>query len=430
MRRLPIIVSFVIIAFLVLILSLIASTILLDQGNVQISTQSFVSDSGITTYGKLYYPNSWATSPSKPAVILLHPFGGNKQTQVSFSIEFARRGYLALNLDLRSHGDSEGSYSTIIQSQVPMKDDIEAALSFLRSQGAEQFGIIGHSHGAGIALMVANTNPNISAVTILGNAFLEPNAFMPPEEYLHVNATSPSNLLFAVGELDEIVPVDYARRYFATTIDPSIGDNFEIGRTYGDFADGSARKFVLTSSTHMIESIDPIIVRESVDWMRQSLIIGKNLPDPVTWIDPFDQTSTMFQVLLFFITLLVLGLLIPLSMVIGTYKDLLFPSSDIVSKATGSLFFTIMFPLFLISFAVGVIGIFLGFAFPPAILGTTFTVWFLSSAAAFLIIFNKDDQNTILEVIRKIINEITDEVKAIFNNPTSYFENHKKAFFG
>ncbi|MFX0010044.1 MAG: alpha/beta hydrolase, partial [Candidatus Hermodarchaeota archaeon] len=205
MRKYTSVFFFVIIASLIFILGLTANLMLTNQNQVAISTRSFSSNSGNIPYGKLYSPNSWATSSSKPAIILLHGYGGNKQTMESFSLEFARRGYLTLSLDLQAHGDSGGSYTGILQSQVPMKEDVEAALSFLKSQGAEQFGIIGHSLGAGVALMTANANPeDIDAVGIIGNAFLTHNAFMPPIEYLHINVSSPSNVLFAVGEFDEL----------------------------------------------------------------------------------------------------------------------------------------------------------------------------------------------------------------------------------
>ncbi|MFX1535743.1 MAG: alpha/beta hydrolase [Promethearchaeota archaeon] len=435
MRKYTAIFSFVIIAALIFVLASTASLILTYQGQVHISTQFFSSNSEITTAGRLYSPNSWDTSPSKPAIIILHGYGGNKQTMESYSLEFARRGYLTLSLDLEAHGDSGGSYIGILQSQVPMKDDVEAALNFLKSQGAEEFGIIGHSLGAGIALMVANANPeDIDAIGIIGNAFLTHNIFMPPVEYLHANGSSPKNILFAVGTFDELMSVELGMDYFATLLNPSDSSNPQLDTTYGDFSNGTARRFVVAPSTHLLETVNPTFVAESVDWMRNSLIIGNGLSDPLPWIDSADNSDVVFQALLFTITLLLLGLIIPLSILFGTYKDI-FPEEEEnrFSSKSGLLFFAVIFPTFLIGLLFGSVGMFLGFSIPPVVLGSGLILWFFSATYLFLLVSNKEEGVTIGETTKKILNELSEliqEFKNALNDFNSYLEKYREAFLG
>ena len=76
---------------------------------------SFHSD-GLKIAGLLDMPNDYRAGERRPAFIVLHGFGGNKdgQGQTVVAQQLARWGYVSLRIDFRGCGDSEGEHGRII----------------------------------------------------------------------------------------------------------------------------------------------------------------------------------------------------------------------------------------------------------------------------------------------------------------------------
>ena len=62
---------------------------------------------GGTLTGKLYQPVERAAGRRLPAVLALHGYQNDKETQNAFALELARRGIVVLALDLVGHGGSD-----------------------------------------------------------------------------------------------------------------------------------------------------------------------------------------------------------------------------------------------------------------------------------------------------------------------------------
>jgi len=62
-------------------------------------------------------------------------------------------------------------------------------------------------------------------------------------------------------------------------------ENPRIGVTYGNFAQGTARRVFVPGITHVQESHDCASIAETVEWMRNAL-----QPEAQYWVDKSNQT--------------------------------------------------------------------------------------------------------------------------------------------
>lgn len=95
---------------------------------------------------------AWYYMPEKPigkAIILLHGVGSNRQDMVSLGSFFVKRGYTALEPDLRGHGESGG----IATYGVLEGGDVSAWLDWLQKRGDGR-GIYGFGASLGGAVLL------------------------------------------------------------------------------------------------------------------------------------------------------------------------------------------------------------------------------------------------------------------------------------
>jgi len=108
-----------------------------------------------------------------PALVVMHGWGGNAEMMLPLAAPLHAAGYTLLLLDARCHGRSD---SDSFASLPRFAEDIEAALVWLAAQrevNAQALGVIGHSVGAGAALLAAARCDCIHAVVSLA-AFADP----------------------------------------------------------------------------------------------------------------------------------------------------------------------------------------------------------------------------------------------------------------
>ena len=116
-------------------------------------------------------------APGAPALVVMHGWGGNAEMMLPLAAPLHAAGYSLLLVDARCHGRSDGD---TFASLPRFAEDIESALAWLREQqGVDPaaLGVIGHSVGAGAALLVAARQPELRAVVSLA-AFAHPAAMM------------------------------------------------------------------------------------------------------------------------------------------------------------------------------------------------------------------------------------------------------------
>lgn len=110
---------------------------------------------------------AWYVAPRNGAtIILVHGLGGNREHMLDRAARFAARGFGALLLDLRAHGESRGGNCSIGLREVA---EVRAAVDYLRAHPSSRLariGILGESLGGSVALLAAAEIPEIEAVAV------------------------------------------------------------------------------------------------------------------------------------------------------------------------------------------------------------------------------------------------------------------------
>lgn len=112
-----------------------------------------------------------------PALAILHGWGGNAEMMLPLAKRLHAAGYALLFFDARCHGRSDGD---TFASLPRFAEDLEYAVEWLQVQGEvdeRRVGVIGHSVGAGAALLLASRRQDIAAVVSLA-AFAHPAGMM------------------------------------------------------------------------------------------------------------------------------------------------------------------------------------------------------------------------------------------------------------
>lgn len=112
-----------------------------------------------------------------PALAILHGWGSNAGMMLPLARPLHEAGYALLLFDARSHGRSEGdSFASLPR----FAEDLEHAFRWLQRRpevDSQRVGVIGHSVGAGAALLAASRCPDVAVVVSLA-AFAHPATMM------------------------------------------------------------------------------------------------------------------------------------------------------------------------------------------------------------------------------------------------------------
>ncbi|MBB1075580.1 alpha/beta fold hydrolase [Rhodoferax sp. 4810] len=181
---------------------------------------------------------------SAPAVVVMHGWGANSSLMQGCLAPLHAAGLGVLLLDARCHGRSDGEPFTSLPR---FAEDIEAGLAWLADQplvDPKRLAVIGHSVGAGAALLTATRHSEVRAVVSI-SAFAHPHEVMlrylasyripyplvgwyvlrhvqkvigaqfyaiaPLRSMAHIS----SPVLLVHGREDEMVPLNDARRLLA-----------------------------------------------------------------------------------------------------------------------------------------------------------------------------------------------------------------------
>jgi alpha-beta hydrolase superfamily lysophospholipase len=204
---------------------------------------TFRTDDGVTIAATWYEPTSRG-----PAVILVHMLQRSRRDFEALAIRLSSEGIGTLAIDLRGHGESQGSYGG---SFTPMVADIKAARRFLatRSEVAGRIGILGASLGANLAALAAADDPTIASVALL----------------------SPS-LDYRGLRIEPAMRKIGSRRVLMVVSD----DDAYATRTARDLEKGTKGREVIHlptagHGTVMLDR-DPSLIGVVVDWFRRSLL--------------------------------------------------------------------------------------------------------------------------------------------------------------
>ena len=130
-----------------------------------------------TVRGKTLFGWFIPAGEGAPALAILHGWGGNAEMMLPFAKPLRAAGYALLFFDARSHGRSDGdSFASLPR----FAEDLAQVVDWLQVQtevDAHRIGVIGHSVGAGAALLLASRRKDLAAVVSLA-AFAHPAGIM------------------------------------------------------------------------------------------------------------------------------------------------------------------------------------------------------------------------------------------------------------
>ena len=115
------------------------------------------------------------TRDRAPAVVVLHGWGANASLMLPMAPHLHRAGFHSLFLDARNHGRSE--HDDFV-SMPRFAEDLDVAVDWLHGhEDVTTVGVIGHSVGAGAALLAGSRRVDIGAIVSV-SAFAHPGEIM------------------------------------------------------------------------------------------------------------------------------------------------------------------------------------------------------------------------------------------------------------
>src|ERR1700685_4669143 len=132
-----------------------------------LETVTFASD-GLQLSGVLHVPDDYRSGERRPAIIMMHGFGANKNGGPEWICrQFAAWGYVALRFDYRGCGDSEGERGRVIAAEEVA--DARNAITYMASRAdvdPAAIALCGSSLGGGVAVQAAGIDARVAAVII------------------------------------------------------------------------------------------------------------------------------------------------------------------------------------------------------------------------------------------------------------------------
>jgi uncharacterized protein len=219
-----------------------------DLGMDQWEAVEFPASDGVNLKG-------WFVSAegddAKPTIIFMHGLGGNRADLLSQAAAVVENGYNALLFDVRNHGESEGTITTLAYHEI---NDVRGAVDYLLARDdvdGEKIGLVGHSMGAIASLIATAEIPEIKAVVaeagfknIRGNTdsiiraltgrapvlspdlvlmFVDQETGVPFSQISAIDKLgdiTPRPVLFAHGDADTIIDVANSQEMYDAAGDP------------------------------------------------------------------------------------------------------------------------------------------------------------------------------------------------------------------
>jgi pimeloyl-ACP methyl ester carboxylesterase len=285
--------------------AIMAHAIERDFGKVDIQFIRIIAPTGDTVAAKLYRP-VWVTAENPaPGIMNMHGYQNDKDTQAPYSIELARRGFVVLATDGLGHADSGGAFNFgMFFGNPPAAMGTGAGYEYLRGLSfvdATKMGSTGHSMGGVTSFAFADLYGDVKAIVSQDGGTGTP----ANSDVLFLQPTM-AEFRNSMEALQNVNPADFG-----------LTNPVKWDTTYGNFADGTARRAALIWGDHHLMSIAPKGVAEAVDWFRLSLMDGRK---DSHWIEPSKQIYMWKEVFGLFTLLGTIISLIPLTNILLATK--------------------------------------------------------------------------------------------------------------
>ena len=233
---------------------------------------------GLRLAGQLHWPEPGMFMPPYPAVVICHGLGSRKERHADFAEFLSARGFAALAIDLRGHGESEGE----LEGNEAL--DIGAAVRYLQSQpeiDSDRLAVRGSSLGGCCAIHAGALFPEIKAVIAICPA-READLHVMLIEH-NVSPVLESDGLYARLKLPDYL--DYLREHdvsdMVNRISPRAicivhakGDDtipYTLSQQLYERAGEPKKLLLVDGGTHWSAQHDPSVHDSVVRWLGQHL---------------------------------------------------------------------------------------------------------------------------------------------------------------
>lgn len=232
---------------------------------------TFRSDN-LAIAGVLHIPDDFVPGEKRPAIVVLHGFGSNKDGGVALVAArlFEKLGYVTLRFDMRGCGESQGERGRVICLE--QVEDTKNALSWLMRREeviADRIAVMGFSFGAAVAVYTAGVDPRVAACISVGGWGDGAKKFRKqhesPEAWARFSAMLEEGRRKLAAGVSIRVP-----RWDIVPIKPGMRNNLSAG-SFLEF---------------------PFEVIESMHAFRANEVVGRIAPRPLLLLHPAVDTVT------------------------------------------------------------------------------------------------------------------------------------------
>lgn len=239
---------------LVILGSISASLIQSNHGDVKVTNLTLAANNGETISALMYRPPNATSETPAPAVINVHGYVNQKEVMSNFSIEFARRGYVVIAMDMSGHGGS----GVIENDGSRGVSDVLNYTHTLPFVDSDHIGLVGHSMGGWSATTAAVNHPElVRTLIVVGSAQGGHEV-----DFMLGAPTIPDDTRFnfgvEFGKYDEFVGINYFDQERAVDFVNShwlkapfrTSEPVVLDQVYGDFTSGTGRMATQSPETH------------------------------------------------------------------------------------------------------------------------------------------------------------------------------------
>lgn len=300
-----------------------ASSIQSSGGRVTVKDMQWETKSGQMLSALLFKPDTATEANPAPAIVVSHGWYNNREMQDLNFVEYSRRGFVVVSIDMYGHGKSDDVVPADWMENGTGMYDAVRLLADLPYVDATRIGVTGHSNGARAANLSvladdANDKQLISSILLVANDAMytsDPNEplfwSMQPPEKDYVNRYGNRSVGIVAAHFDEfffrsIQPdgsVSLPQNFIDSEVAQSFlyfGDKPEADKRssatfYAKEIDGKevVRVIYEPHQTHPWNHFSATVVRDGVQFFDRTL----GAPNPIAATNQTWQWKVFFNVL-------------------------------------------------------------------------------------------------------------------------------------
>lgn len=254
----------------VAILVLVCSTILAwgvatGFGSTHIQRYTVPAENGTNMSYVAWIPDNATDETPAPAVILWPGRSSNSHQMDNWALEFARNGYVAINVDWNGNGETD-----LMSSQEEYVTALMESVLDMPFVDPENLAVLGNSAGNGAATIACALYPD-QVVAYIDD--VHPRLLENAPEHINIQVIEAVHDQYVqefVGDQNAV----FQTLTEAWGLESTVVEN----QYYGSAEDGTLRQFVITNTIHQISALDTAGIAAAVEFLGK--VFPNTIPNP------------------------------------------------------------------------------------------------------------------------------------------------------